>query len=199
MLEDVINKEELALWPEDSVPEKARACTCCELCSQRTRMIWGEGNPRGMVIVILDNPGSRENKDGQPFVCGTRQTLMNAAALAGFRQNDLYVTYVLKCRPKRKYDKAAALSACMVHLEQQLNHHRYAAAFCLGDRATKTFFGDPNISVKESRNQMFHIRGLSTFVSYHPLAVRRRPNLYPYFIDDWKTVFNFVTGSMHNQ
>ncbi|MEK5389445.1 uracil-DNA glycosylase family protein [Margalitia sp. FSL K6-0131] len=41
-------------------------------------MIWGEGNPNGDIYVILDNPGAREDREGNPFVCGTRQTLQQA-------------------------------------------------------------------------------------------------------------------------
>jgi DNA polymerase len=186
--------EKAELLPEHPVPQTAAECMRCDLCKQRSRIIWGEGNPNGKLIVILDNPGSREDNEGQPLLCGTRRTLQEAASSSGFHLDDLYVTYVLKCRPKRKYDKSVAVCACIGYLEQQLVEHRYMAAFCLGDRAVKAFFNDPDITVKESRNTQHLIRGLATFVSYHPLAVRRRPNLYPYFLDDWKTVYSYING-----
>jgi DNA polymerase len=156
-------------------------------------MIWGEGNPNGKVIVILDNPGSRESKEGQ-YVCGTRQTLQRAAYSAGFSRDELYVTYILKCRPIRKYDKETARAVCSEYLDKQIGEHAYDAAFCLGDTAVKAFFRDPDMTVKEARGVSYQIRGLTIFVSYHPLAVRRRPNLYGVFLEDWARVRDFVSA-----
>lgn len=68
-----------AIWSEDQLPDCAKGCTRCELHKQRTRIIWGEGNPKADIVVILDNPGCREDKNGNAFVCGTRQTLQFAA------------------------------------------------------------------------------------------------------------------------
>lgn len=151
-------------------------------------MIWGEGNPKAKLIVILDNPGCREDKNGNAFVCGTRQTLQHAAHDAGLGMNDLYVTYILKCRPVRKYEKEKARKACLQYLEQQLLSNDYKIAFCLGDTAVRTFFGDPEAAVKSTRGKLHQLRGMEVFTSYHPLAVRRRPNLYPGFEKDWVQV-----------
>lgn len=177
-----------AAWLEDPVPAEFENCTRCELYKQRTRMIWGEGNPRADILVLLDNPGCREDKSGSAFVCGTRQTLQLAAYTVGLREKDLYITYILKCRPMRKYNKETARGICLGHLEQQIQMYNYSIAFCLGDTAVKAFFSDPEKSVKVTRGTWHNIRGLLTFTSYHPLAVRRRPNLSGNFIKDWEQV-----------
>ena len=173
------------IWPEHAAPASVLSCSQCELCSQRTRVIWGEGNPNAPVIVILDNPGAREDKDGVPYVCPTRQSLQAAASRAGIGPRDLYITYLLKCRPVRKYDKPAARSACFGYLTQQLEAQRPLAAFCLGNTAVRGFFGDPEAEVKNLRGTWHEVRGLQTLVSYHPLAVRRRPNLVRQYDEDW--------------
>lgn len=180
------------LWPEDNLPENAVGCINCELCKQRSRIIWGEGNPQGKIIVILDNPGCREDKAGTPYVCGTRETLQLAAYTVGLNQSDLYITYILKCKPKKAYNKEAARERCVGYLEQQLLANCYGVAFCLGDTAVKSFFNNPGQSIMNARNSWHQIRGLPTYVSYHPLAVRRRPNLYNNFIKDWGAVKKYV-------
>ncbi len=184
------------LWPEHDVPEYAAGCVSCELCKQRTSIVWGEGNPEADVIVLLDNPGSREDREGNEFVCGARQALQRAAFEAGFASRELYITYILKCRPKRAYDKELAREICMVHLRRQLSEHSYKAAFCLGDTAVKSFFGDPALSAKDLRNAWHTVRGIPTYVSYHPLAVRRRPNLYNNFLSDWKAVREYIVKAL---
>jgi uracil-DNA glycosylase family 4 len=179
---------EPCLWAEDPAPVCARDCASCELSRQRTRVVWGEGNPKAEIMVLLDNPGLREDREGQAFVCGTRSTLQQAAHAVGLTEEDLYVTYVLKCRPLRRYDKAPARGACMRHLADQLASGGFKTVFCLGDTAVKAFFGDPDLSVKTTRGRRHDIRGFSVYTSYHPLAVRRRPNLYALFLSDWGRV-----------
>lgn len=176
------------IWPEDAVPPDAAGCEKCELCAQRSRMIWGEGSPGAPIFVVLDNPGSREDENGSAWVCGTRQTLQKAAFDAGLKPSDLYVTYLLKCRPIRKYQKDAARNACLPYLLRQIEEHRPRIAFCLGNTAVQWFFSDPAAEVKNLRGVWHSARGLPTAVSYHPLAVRRRPNLTRVFLQDWNLV-----------
>lgn len=104
------------IWPEDPTPFELRNCQKCSLSQQRSRVLWGEGNPNAKIFVLLDNPGAREDKFGVPFICGTRPTLYFAVTSVGLGMNDLYLTYVVRCRPVRKYDKEQARSTCIRHL-----------------------------------------------------------------------------------
>ncbi|WP_193394455.1 uracil-DNA glycosylase [Paenibacillus sp. A3] len=174
--------------PEETAPLHAASCRLCELANQRTRVIWGEGNPEGRIIMLLDNPGAREDREGRAFVCGTRATLQLGAAEAGLDMNDVYVTYVLKCRPIRKYDKETARNSCRAHLLSQLELKRPKLMICLGNVAVQAFFQDPEAEVKRLRGSWHDIDGLPTTVSYHPLAVRRRPVLMRLFVEDLKRV-----------
>ncbi|MBS4197812.1 uracil-DNA glycosylase [Lederbergia citri] len=174
------------VWPEIPTPNNYLNCKECGLYKQGTRMVWGEGNPEAPIMVILDNPGAREDKEGNPTVCGTRQTLQKAAFEVGLKMSDLYITYILKRRPVRKYDKEFTRNICMQHLEQQLISIKPSLIFCLGNVAVQSFFRNQNAEVKSFRGKWHNVQGYLTMVAYHPLAVRRRPNLWPYFLDDWK-------------
>lgn len=61
-----------------------------------SRLIWGEGNPTAPLFVVLDNPGARENKDGVPYLCGTRATLLNTLLDVGIELEQIYVSFFLK-------------------------------------------------------------------------------------------------------
>lgn len=174
------------LWPEESAPPEAAGCVRCELCKQTTRVVWGEGNPGAPILAVLDNPGAREDRDGNEFVCGARRMLQTAAHEAGLSADELYVTFILKCRPRRKYDKDVARAVCMEHLTGQLRQKQIKLAICLGNTATQWFFGDLDLEVKKMRGSWYTVRGLPTAVTYHPLAVSRRPNLYRLFLSDWE-------------
>lgn len=173
-------------WPEDPTPNNERNCKDCGLYKHGSRMIWGEGNPNARLMILLDNPGAREDRDGNPFVCGTRQTLQKAAHEIGLTMDDLYVTYILKRKPTRKYDKQKTRHICMKHLDDQLEEVQPSLIFCMGNVSVQSFFDDEEIDVKSLRGQWHDVRGISTTVAYHPLAVRRRPNLWNAFLEDFQ-------------
>lgn len=170
--------------PEIPGPPGTAACALCELSRQRDRVIWAEGSPAAPVVVVLDNPGAREDPTGAEFVCGTRQALRQAAREAGLPEDALMVTWVLKCRPRRAYAKEACRSACLPYLEGQLGRPGVQLAVVLGNVALQAFLGDPTAEVKTLRGQVRHRGALPYVCSYHPLAVRRRPNLHPYLVAD---------------
>lgn len=177
-----------SIWPEEPTPENHKDCHECGLIRHGTRMVWGEGNPDAQIMIILDNPGSREDRENNPFVCGTRQTLQQAVHQVGLKVEDLYVTYILKRRPIRAYDKEQTRQICINHLMQQLSSKQPQLIVCLGNIAVQSFFQNPETDVKSLRGKFHQIHGFQTTVAYHPLAVRRRPNLWSLFLEDWMLV-----------
>jgi DNA polymerase len=170
--------------PEEPTPEQLKNCEDCGLYQHGTRMVWGEGNPEAPVLVLLDNPGAREDLEGNPFVCGTRQTFQLAANDAGLQMDDLYITFILKRKPVRGYDKIQTRQICMQHLEQQLQEKKPSLILCLGNVAVQSFFRNPEAEVKSLRGSWHDVQGYPTAVAYHPLAIRRRPNLRSLFLQD---------------
>ncbi|WP_316570735.1 uracil-DNA glycosylase [Neobacillus sp. YIM B06451] len=175
-----------SLWNEEPTPENLINCSECGLDKHGSRMVWGEGNPHAPLLILLDNPGAREDREGKPFLCGTRQTLQKAAFEAGFQAEDLYVTYVLKRKPVRKYDKERTRQICMNHLKQQLELKHPQLIVCLGNIAVQSFFENNDTDVKSLRGKIHEVHGYKTIAAYHPLAVRRRPNLWPLLLADFK-------------
>ncbi len=173
------------IWPEVPVPEKDENCRECGLYEHGSRMIWGEGNVLAPIMVILDNPGAREDPDGNPFVCGTRQTLQRAVHENGLTMDQIFITYVLKRRPLRGYDKEFARMTCIRHLKEQCQASSPKLILCLGNVAVQAFFHNPEIDVKSVRGKWYEAGGIPATAAYHPLAVRRRPNLLPKFMEDW--------------
>ncbi|RIX52088.1 uracil-DNA glycosylase [Paenibacillus nanensis] len=173
------------ILPEEAAPEDIQQCERCELSKQRTRVIWGEGNPDAPIVFILDNPGAREDREGNAFLCGTRETLQYGMREAGISVDEVYVTYLLKCRPIRAYNKPEAREACAPHLQMQLLAKRPLVLFGFGNIVAETLLPlNENPTVKELRGSWHSLRGTPIGFTYHPLAVRRRPNLMKIFVDD---------------
>lgn len=173
---------------EEPVPSFAMACQRCELSKQRSRVIWGEGNPDAPIFIVLDNPGSRENREGEPFLCGTRETLQQGMSEAGLGIDLVYVSYLLKCRPIRAYNKPLTRETCSSHLKFQLANKKPRILFGLGNIVAQSLFPEQEADVKNYRGRWHIFGGIPIAFSYHPLAVRRRPILMKYFIDDVKLV-----------
>ena len=173
------------IWPEDKLPPEADDYQNCEVCTHKSRVIWGEGNPDASVIIILDNPGAREDKEGNEYACGTRETLQLALYKKGLPLDDIYLTYLLKCRPLRKYDKDRARAFSKPFLEQQIKNSNADYLVCLGDVVVQSMLNDSDAHVRDLRGKWHQLLERPAIVSYHPLAVRRRPNLLNNFLDDW--------------
>lgn len=181
------------IWDEDEVPEEAIDYLQCEVCSPKSRMIWGEGNPRASIVIILDNPGEREDKEGQAYVCGTRQTLQATLHDVHLTPNDVYITYLLKCRPLGRYHKEEARAFSKPFLEEQIKKIQPKFLLCLGDVVVQSMFNNNKVHVKDLRGVWHDVMGFSTIVSYHPLAVRRRPNIKKNFMHD----LNLLASRFH--
>ncbi|MFN7144292.1 MAG: uracil-DNA glycosylase [Myxococcota bacterium] len=170
--------------PEIPAPPEGSAALSPLADAHRSRIVWAEGTPGAPLAIVLDNPGAREAVDGTPMVCGTRTTLRQTTHAAGLRDEDLYVTWVLKWRPRRAYDRAGAHAACLPWLEAELLAARPRVLLCLGDVATRALLADPSVSVKALRQSPRTWHGIPLVVGYHPLAVRRRPVLAPTLMED---------------
>ena len=181
---------QMCLWPEVPRPSHIIPCDECELKAHSPRLVWGEGSPLARAWILLDNPGSREDPDNSiPWVCGTRQTLYAEVAQAGFDAHDLYLTYVLRRRPRRAYAKEAERHQCLQNLLRDIAKHPPRALLCLGDTALKAFLGEPKASVRETRQSWQIHGGIWVTASYHPLATRRRPALLPLLAQDLRLFF----------
>ncbi|GIO32905.1 MULTISPECIES: uracil-DNA glycosylase [Paenibacillus] len=177
------------ILPEEQAPESTQHCERCELFKQRNRIIWGEGNPESSLMLILDNPGAREDREGNPFLCGTRETLQLGMREAGMDTHAVYVTYLLKRRPIRAYNKPATRAACLSHLQLQLLQKQPSVLFGFGNAVAAALFPQQeNATVKELRGNWHKFGGMPIGFTYHPLAVRRRPNLLRFFVEDLKAL-----------
>lgn len=182
------------IWPEDVIPHEVENCQKCSLAQQRSRIIWGEGNPNAPLFVLLDNPGAREDKFGNAFVCGTRQTLQETVHSVGLGKNDLYITYAVRCRPVKKYEKDQCRSTCIQYFEDQVRLKVPKLIVCLGNTAAQTYLEDPKAEIKSLRGKISFYKGVATAFSYHPLAIRRRPVLSKIFKEDWELIASFMNS-----
>lgn len=184
-------------WPEIPVPpDVVIDCKAFGLAGHG-RLVWAEGNAEAPVMLLLDNPGARETKEGIPFVCGTRQTLRAAAMEADIDPDNVYVTFLTKCRPLRVYDKEHAWQVGRRYVAEQIRSLRPRVLVVFGDVVTRAMTEDSGTSVRNLRGKPLTIHGIPTVPTYHPLAARRRPNLFPVLVEDLARAAGMLSLSIH--
>ena len=170
-------------WPELAVPAGLDEAALRRVVSGGPRLVWGEGFLSAGLGLIMDNPGLREDRDGVPFVCPTRQTLRQALRQAGVAEQDVQVFFLYKARPRRAYDRQAANALYLPILQEQVHLSSAKVLLGLGDTVLRAMFGE-DAAVRTMRGRWQTFCDLPLLASYHPLAARRRPNLGPLLVQD---------------
>lgn len=103
-------------------------CRRCPLWENATQAVFGEGRADARVVMVGEQPGDREDREGRPFVGPAGRLLDRALDAAGIDRALVYVTNAVKHfkwepRGKRRLHSkpnAAEVRACMPWLESEL-------------------------------------------------------------------------------
>src|SRR5215218_10700592 len=76
--------------------EAAAGCQACPLWRNATQTVFGSGPARAPVMLIGEQPGDREDREGLPFVGPAGHLLDKGLERAGIDRADVYITNVVK-------------------------------------------------------------------------------------------------------
>lgn len=76
--------------------EAARGCQGCELYADATQTVFGRGAAAATVMLVGEQPGDSEDREGKPFIGPAGRMLDKALAEAGIDRNLVYVTNSVK-------------------------------------------------------------------------------------------------------
>jgi DNA polymerase len=169
---------------ERTLPALERAvqeCRGCPLHARATRAVFGEGPVPAPVMLVGEQPGDQEDKQGAPFVGPAGRVLDRALAAAGIPREQAYVTNAVKHfkwkerGPRRIHDKPSWTEqmACLPWLEAELALVRPRALVLLGATAAQSLLGR-GFRVTQSRGRPLE-SDLAELVlaTIHPSAVLR--------------------------
>lgn len=138
----------------------AAECRGCELYGPATQTVFGEGDVDARVVLVGEQPGDREDRQGRPFVGPAGRVLDDGLADAGIDRTRTYLTNVVKHfrftvpeRGKRRLHKTPARShilACRPWLRAELALLDPDVLVCLGATAAKAVFG-PSFRLTDRR------------------------------------------------
>jgi len=159
---------------------EAADCRRCPLYARATQTVFGEGR-RGGLMLVGEQPGDVEDREGHPFVGPAGRLLRELLVEAGVAEEPLYVTNAVKhfkWRPsgkRRIHDKPSwsEVKACGHWLGLELASARPALVVCLGATAAQALFGR-EARVGRLRGKRLELEGgQPALVTMHPSAILR--------------------------
>ncbi|WP_240643811.1 UdgX family uracil-DNA binding protein [Antribacter gilvus] len=133
----------------ERLTEAAHACRGCELWAGATQVVFSAGPPDARIALVGEQPGDREDLEGEPFVGPAGRVLGEALGAAGLSPDDVYVTNAVKHfrfeqRGKRRLHKTpdvAHIRACLPWLAAELAVVRPRVVVALGATAGRAVLG----------------------------------------------------------
>lgn len=164
-----------AAW--ETVRAEALECTRCDLCTTRTKVVWGSGTPHTGILVVGEAPGYHEDQQGEAFVGRAGQLLTKILEAIGFGRDEVFITNVLKCRPPGNADpRPHQVAECEPYLIRQIELIEPAVILTLGRHAARTLLRDEG-SMASLRGRIHRYEGVPLIATYHPAALLRNPGL----------------------
>ncbi|HEX5606138.1 MAG TPA: uracil-DNA glycosylase [Candidatus Binatia bacterium] len=151
-------------------------CRRCKLCSGRTHLVFGVGNPRAELMFVGEGPGRDEDLQGEPFVGRAGQLLTDIITKGiGLRREDVYIANVVKCRPPdNRNPEPDEVAACEPFLKKQIELISPAIIVALGKFAVQTLL-QSKMPITKLRGTWHSYQGIKLMPTFHPAYLLRNP------------------------
>ena len=156
-------------------------CTRCPLYADAIQAVPGEGPLRPRLMLVGEQPGDQEDKQGHPFVGPAGRILDEAIAGAGLDRSDVFVTNAVKhfkheTRGKRRLHKRPntyEIERCKWWLNLERAIVKPKGIVALGATAARSLLGR-TVPIEKSRRKRLALEdGTPVFVTRHPSAMLR--------------------------
>ena len=157
------------------------ACTRCPLYKHATQVVPGEGPVRARIMMVGEQPGDQEDKQGKPFVGPAGGMLAKALEDAGIDRDAVFVTNAVKHfkfeqRGKRRLHKrpnAYEIDRCHWWLDFERRLVKPDIVVALGATAVRSISGRPT-SINKIRGRVLTLQdGGRMLATIHPSYILR--------------------------
>jgi DNA polymerase len=164
-----------------SLREASAGCRACPLWRTGTQTVFGEGSAAARAMLVGEQPGDREDREGRPFVGPAGRLLNEALEEAGIDRSLAYVTNVVKHfkwtpRGKRRIHQKPSwseIAACRPWLDAELAVVRPAVLVCLGATAAQALLGRDFRVTKQRGEPVASDLAPVVLATIHPSAILR--------------------------
>jgi len=159
----------------------AATCQACDLWRDATQTIFGEGPSQARLMLVGEQPGDQEDRQGHPFVGPAGRVLDQGLDEAGIDRRRVYLTNTVKhfrftVRGKRRLHEkpnAAQVRACRPWLEAEIAVVQPRLIVLLGATAAQAVMG-PDFRVSKQRGEVLPSPfGVPVVATVHPSSILR--------------------------
>jgi uracil-DNA glycosylase family protein len=168
--------------------EAVQKCKGCDLYKDATQAVFGEvenrdgaAKPKVTIMMIGEQPGDQEDKQGRPFVGPAGKLLDKALEEAEIDRSKVYVTNAVKHfkwepRGKMRIHKKPSMkeiNACRPWLDAELETVKPKLIVALGATAAQGLLGS-SFRITQSHGKVQELAGLPPVIAtLHPSAILR--------------------------
>ena len=202
----------------DFLPEKrtlkalasaAEECRGCPLHKDATQTVFGQGRSSARLMLVGEQPGDKEDQEGESFVGPAGRLLDKALEQAGIDRSEAYVTNAVKhfkwkprgSRRLHQTPRAGEIEACKPWLQAEVQAVGPAAVLAMGATAARSLFG-PKVKVTKDRGKPLESPlAPVAAVTIHPSAILRlrdhdeREAEFAGFVSDLEGVASALQGA----
>jgi len=176
------------------------ACTRCPLYRNATQVVPGEGPAKARLMMVGEQPGDQEDKQGHPFVGPAGRILQEALDDAGIQRDAVFITNAVKHfkfepRGKRRLHKrpnAYEIDRCHWWLDFERKLVKPQIMVALGATAVRSVAGRP-LAINKIRGRIIDlVDGGRMIATIHPSYILRiddeadKRAQYRHFVADLK-------------
>ena len=161
--------------------EAARSCKGCDLYKNATQTVFGEGPKDATVMLVGEQPGDMEDRQGHPFVGPAGRLLDKALAEARIQRDEVYITNAVKHfkwiqRGRRRLHQKPLIRqvvACKPWLDAEIEVVHPKVIVCLGATAALAIVGR-TVRITQERGKFLDTdSGAAVFITIHPSSIYR--------------------------
>ncbi len=178
----------------EDIREELARCRGCPLCSGRSTIVFGVGNPRARLMFVGEGPGAEEDRRGEPFVGAAGKRLDQWIARIGLRREDVYIANIVKCRPpENRVPFPDEAKACLPYLMRQIQAIRPEILCTLGATALNFLLGAEE-RITRARGRWRELGGIPVLPTYHPAFILRNAAREPEVFADFESISRRLSG-----
>ena len=171
-------------------------CKKCRLCTNRTNIVFGQGNKKARLMFIGEGPGADEDKQGIPFVGKAGQLMNNAFQALEINREDVYIANIVKCRPpSNRVPEDDEVQMCLNYLRNQVILIKPKIIVLLGSTALKNILGK-EYGITAVRGNWMEKNGIKYMPTWHPAALLRDENKKVEFWQDLKEAKKYIDNNI---
>ncbi|MEK6741984.1 MAG: uracil-DNA glycosylase [Nitrospirota bacterium] len=159
-----------------AIREEIGDCTRCKLHKGRTNIVFGEGEPKAVIVFVGEGPGFEEDQQGRPFVGAAGQLLTDIIEKGmNIKRAEVYICNIVKCRPpNNRNPEPDEVESCIGFVKQQIRAIHPTVIVTLGNVPTQNLLNTKQ-GITKLRGVWQEYEGIPVMPTFHPSYLLRSP------------------------